>query len=328
MDRLALANRPRCSGQAATYEVWYVTFHQPEQRRGFWLRYTTFNPGPAAQAEAHSALWAFSFHRDAPERNQALKSVLPLDAAAYEEPFAVRIGDSRLDLRGCRGGLETPEGRAGWDLNWTSHAEPFFFLEPRWQRLASAANVGAQPALEVSGWIEIGGERFDVDRAPGGQQHTWGRRHALEWNWGFASGLGGRRGDYVDGVSTRVRGPAGAPLGGTALGLHLAGRRVSINSLPRTLRQAGAISPAGWDVDVEEDRLRAEVEIRPRKEDLVGVTYSDPAGGIRVCYHTEVADLEVKLFEGGRLVAEEVREAAAAFEYASDAALPGLPPRL
>jgi len=328
IDRLDEANRPRCRDRAGTYEAWYVTCNQPAHGRGFWLRYTTFNPGPASTARAHSALWAFAFHRDAPERNQALKQKLPLSAAAYGDPFSVAIGDARLGLGGCRGSLESEVGRAAWDLEWTSHAEPFFFLQPRWQRLASAANVGAQPALEVSGWIEIGGERFQLERAPGGQQHTWGTRHAAEWNWGFAAGLGGRRGDYVDGVSTRVRGPGGAPLGGTALGVWLDGRRVSLNSLPRSLRQGAQISPAGWDADVEAGRLRAELAVRPRREDLVGVTYDDPAGGIRVCYHTEVADLELRLFEGDREVAREIREAAAAFEYASEAALPGMPPRL
>lgn len=327
MDRLDEANRPRCRDQAGTYEVWYLTVNQPAERRGFWLRYTTFNPGPTSDAEPHSALWAFAFHRDLPDRNQALKQRLPLEAVAYGDPFEIAIGDSRLGLQGCRGTLEAAGGRAAWDLAWTSHAEPFFFLEPRWQRLASAANVGAQPALEVSGWIDIGGERYELDRAPGGQQHTWGRRHALEWNWGFASGLGGR-GDFVDGVSTRVRGPAGAPLGGTALGVRLGGRSLSLNSLPKTLRQSAQISPAGWDADVEDGGLVAELAIRPRREDLVGVTYDDPAGGLRVCYHTEVADLELRLYEGRREVAHEVHEAAAAFEYASQAPLAGLPPRL
>ena len=328
MDRLELANRPRYWKRPGSYEAWYVTCNQPEQRRGFWLRYTTFNPGPKSSAEPHAALWAFAFHRDAPERNRALKQVLPLAAARHAEPFALGIGGAAIDLRGCRGELTSGAGSAKWDLSWTSHAEPFFFLEPRWQRLASTANAGAQPALQVGGWIEIGGERFDLDRAPGGQQHTWGRRHALEWNWAFAAGLGDRRGDYLDGVATRLRGPGGTQLAGTALGLHLAGRRLSLNSLPRTLRQGAAISPAGWDVEVEDGHLRAEVSVRPQRDDLIGVTYDDPDGGRRVCYHTEVADLEVRLFERGSPVATVVREAAAAFEYASETALPGLPPRL
>ena len=329
MDRLELANRPRCRGVRGAYEVWYVTVNQPAEGRGFWVRYTTFTPGPAAAAAPHAALWAFSFHRGAPGRNAALKVTFPLDAVSYAEPFEVSIADAAIGLRGCHGSLEAPGGSARWDLAWTSHAEPFFFLEPRWQKLASAANVGAQPALEVSGEIEIGGETFRLDRAPGGQQHTWGRRHALEWNWGFASGLGGRRGDFVDGASTRLRGPAGTALRGTAAGVLLDGRRVAANTLPATLRAATRISAEAWTATVQDGDLEAEVAITPRVEDLIGVTYDDPAGGIRVCYHTELADLDLRLTEAGREVARERREAAAAFEYASEAARPELPaPRL
>ena len=328
MDRLAQANRPQCQGRRGTYEVWYVTVNQPAAKRGFWIRYTTLDPAPGAGSEAHAALWAFAFHRDAPDRNQALKVKLPLTAASFADPFEVRIGDAVLDPRGCHGGFDSPAGRAAWDLSWTSHAEPFFFIEPRWQKLASAANVGAQPALEISGWIEIGGERFQLDRAPGGQQHTWGKRHALEWNWAFAAGLGERRGDYLDGVSTHVRGPGGATLKGTAGGLVLGGRQVKLNTLAGSLRQGAQVSPAGWQAELKDGDLRAEVAVKPRREDLVGVTYDDPQGGIRVCYHTELADLDIRVFERGEVVARETRQAAAAFEYASERALPGMAPAL
>lgn len=325
MDRLELANRPRTRDDRGAYEVWYVTVNQPEQGRGFWIRYTTFTPAPGAGGEPHAALWAFSFQRGSPAANQALKTTFPLDQVRYGVPFEVAIGEAKIGYQGCSGAIPG----ASWDLTWTSHAEPFFFLEPRWQRLASTANIGAQPALEVSGSIEIGGERYQLERAPGGQQHTWGKRHSLEWNWGFASGLGAGRGGFVDGASTRVRGPGGAQLKGTALGVLLDGRKVSANTLPATMRAGATISPGKWAARVEDGRLAAEVTIAPRVEDLIGVTYTDPQGGIRVCYHTEVADLDVLILEDGQEVARAARESAAAFEYASAAPVPGLPePRL
>src|SRR5207248_9742933 len=159
---------------------------------------------PEAGHEPYAALWGGVFCRGTPERNRVFQTVHPLDAAGFADPFEVRIADSLLNLRGARGEAAGPDGAIRWDLTWTSHAAPFFIPDPRWLKLVSAANFGAQPALEISGTIEIAGETYTLDRAPGGQQHTWGRRHALEWNWGFAAGLGGRRGDFVDGVSTRV----------------------------------------------------------------------------------------------------------------------------
>ena len=65
--------------------------------------------------------------------------------------------------------------------------------------------------------------------------------------------------------------------------------------------------------------------IKPRREDLIGVTYTDPRGGARFCYHTEVADLEMRLIDGREKVAEVTRPASAAFEYASETPLAGVP---
>jgi hypothetical protein len=67
------------------------------------------------------------------------------------------------------------------------------------------------------------------------------------------------------------------------------------------------------------------VEVTPRRSDLIGVTYADPRGGSRVCYHTEVADLELRLTQGEEVLARIRRPAAAAFEYASESPVPGLP---
>jgi hypothetical protein len=61
-------------------------------------------------------------------------------------------------------------------------------------------------------------------------------------------------------------------------------------------------------------------------KDLIGVAYADPRGGSRFCYHTEVADLEMRLTRGSETLAEVNQPARAAFEFASDTPLPGLPP--
>ncbi len=59
---LETANAPRTLVREG-YEAWYLTCHVPGEGIGFWIRYTTFNPGPRPEAEPHAALWAFSFDR-------------------------------------------------------------------------------------------------------------------------------------------------------------------------------------------------------------------------------------------------------------------------
>lgn len=316
------ANRVRCQDRPGTYEAWYLTLNDGAGH-GFWIRYTTFNPAPGVSVEAHSALWAFAFDRDNPSANWGAKSVFPLrDLRVESNPFAIHLDGAILTHNGCAGELRSQRGSARWNLSWSSREAPFPFLQPRWQGLSSVANIGAHPALSVSGTIEINGRDHRLDDAPGGQQHTWGSSHALAWNWGFSSGS-----DYwVDGATSRVRSRFGRVLVGTALGAASKGERFLFNSPLQVLRNRGPISADGWLAEARIGDRVLNVSVKPRREDLIGVTYADPRGGSRYCYHTEVADLELRVSKGNESLAEVKHPGGAAFEFASEAPLPDLAP--
>ncbi len=318
------ANAARCLNRPGTYEAWYVTVNDGGGR-GFWLRYTTFNPVRGVSVEAHSALWAFAFDSNDSSANWGAKSVFPLrDLRVESEPFAIYLDGAILTHDGCAGEVHSQQGSARWNLSWTSHEPPFPFLHPRWQGLSSVANIGAHPVLSVSGTIEINGRTHRLDGAPGGQQHTWGSSHALAWNWGFSSGS-----DYwVDGATSRVQSRLGRVLAGTAVGAAAKDIRFLFNSPLQVLRNPGSISADEWVARARIGDRELSVRVKPRREDLIGVTYADPRGGSRYCYHTEVADLELRLTHQNQTLAEVTRRAGAAFEFASELPLPGLPPLL
>lgn len=316
------ANAARCTNRAGTYEAWFVTVNEPRERRGWWIRYTTFNPAPGVAAEAHSALWAFSFDRDNPTANWGAKAVFPLNALTVSKrPFTLRLNDALLVGEGCSGELHSERGTARWDLRWHSREVPFPFLSPRWQMLSSVANIAAHPALRVSGTIEINGVAHRLEHAPGGQQHTWGTSHALEWNWGFAAGDD----FWFDGVTSRVRSRFGRTLVGTAAGAHARDHRFLMNGPLQVLRTQGAMGVDAWTAQPRLGDRLLQVSIDPRRADLIGVTYDDPRGGQRFCYHTEVADFDLRLSRGEQLLARVHRPASAAFEYATETPIPGLP---
>jgi len=316
------ANAPRCQDRPGSYEAWYVTVSDPPSRRGFWLRYTTMNPASGTAAEAHSALWAFAFDRDHPETNWGGKVTYPLGALRISRrPFGLRLEGAALDRDGSAGQIHNEHGSATWDLRWESREPPFPFLRPRWQALSSVANIGAQPALSVSGTVELNGRVHRLDAAPGGQQHTWGSAHALAWNWAFASGAD----FWVDGATSRVRSRFGRVIVGTAVGAHAGAHTFMFNGPVQVLRNRGPISPDGWRATARLGDRTLAVVIKPRLEDLIGVTYDDPRGGSRYCYHTEVADLDLRLTRGSELLAHVNRPASAAFEYASETPLARVP---
>jgi len=302
-----------------------VTVADPASGRGFWLRYTTLNPVSGVSTKSESALWAFAFDRNQPRANWGGKMAFPLRALQTTfRPFGLRLDGARLERDGCSGQVHTERGSMRWDLSWKSREPPFPFLRPRWQGLSSVANIGAQPALTISGTVELNGETHQLTALPGGQQHTWGSSHALAWNWGFASGAD----FWVDGATSRVRSRLGRVLIGTAVGAQASDQRFLFNGPVQVLRNHGPISPNGWEAEARLGDRILRVTITPRREDLIGVTYSDPRGGNRFCYHTEVADLELRMSRGAETIASITRPASAAFEYASDIPLAGVPLRV
>jgi hypothetical protein len=316
------ANARRCQDRRGTYEAWFVTVNDPASRRGFWIRYTTLVPSSGSEIQAQSALWAFAFDYADPGQNWGAKQMFPLDALQSGlHPFHLRLGHAAMDPGGCSGELHSDRGIARWQLRWQSREPPFPFIDPRFQGISSVANVGARPALAVTGTIEIAGRSFHLELAPGGQQHTWGSSHALDWNWGFASGPD----FWVDGATSRIRSRFGRVLTGTALGAKAGPESFRSNGLLQVLRTKGPISADGWVASARLDDRRLDVSVKPRRQDLIGVTYADPQGGARYCYHTEVADLALTLSRRGQTVVEINRPAAAAFEYASETPLAGLP---
>ena len=316
------ANAARCQNRRGTYEAWYLTVADPATRRGYWIRYTTFNPARGVDAEAHSALWAFRFDHEDPSANWGARVTFPLKSFSVQtHPFSIRVEDALLVHDGCSGSIQSERGSARWDLRWDSRELAFPFMRPPWDLLSPVSNIAARPALKVSGTIEINGRRDHLEHAPGGQQHTWGSRHAKEWNWGFASGDD----FWVDGATSRVRSRLGRDLVGTVIGTHAREQRFLFNGPLQALLNRGEMAANGWIAQARLGRRRLHVEVTPRRADLIGVTYPDPRGGSRICYHTEVADLELRLSEGDEVVARVRRPASAAFEYASESPLHGLP---
>ena len=319
---LETANAARCQNRAGTYEAWYVTVSEPRERRGYWIRYSTFSPARDVAIEAHSALWAFSFDHEDPAANWGAKAIFPLGALSVtKRPFVLHLRDALMVGDGCSGELRSERGTARWNLRWHSRAAPFPFLKPRWQMLSSVGNIAAHPALRVSGTIEINGVTRHLEHAPGGQQHTWGSSHALEWNWGFAAGDD----FWFDGATSRVRSPFGRTLFGTAVGAHARDNRFLVNGPLQVLRTHGPMGLDVWSMQPRLGNRVLQVTLNPRRADMIGVTYPDPHGGSRYCYHTEVADFELRLSRGDELVARVHRPASAAFEYASETAIPGVP---
>jgi hypothetical protein len=321
-------NAPRFTGRAGAYEVWYVTVNEPGDGVGAWIRYTTFSPAPRVAAEPYAALWAAIFTPGRPPL--AGRAKFPLKAfSSTTHPFWICVGEAELNDAGCRGSFESDTAEFAWDLRWQSLAEPVAFLPRLIEIVSPVFQAGSHPALTVEGSLTVNGETFRFEHASGSQQHTGGTTHALEWNWGHCSRLADEPRNWFGGVTALARRRGPIELAGTLAGLETAGGRQVFNSTAKVLVGRRQMSVQEWRPQTGDRRVVLRARVRPRPQELVGVTYDDPQGGTRTCYHSETADLDVWLERRAKSGSETLFEAherrAAAFEYGSSQAVPGLP---
>jgi hypothetical protein len=195
-QQASISNRMAWRGQAGHYEVWFITLVHRATQTGFWLRYTLESPDPAHGAPYAELWFARCDGRDA-GRNFGFHRRFPISALeSQQQPFALRIRDTASDAFGdaelgpdrASGRMATAAHSVRWDLQW--HPAPrTHYLLPRSLyndplHIAETLVLSPNHSVYASGSIEVDGEIYDIQDAPAGQSHIWGRKHAYAWGWG------------------------------------------------------------------------------------------------------------------------------------------------
>jgi len=329
-DRQAAAagNRMRWEpGQRGRYEGWYVAFNDPQQGLGFWIRYSLRASSDAAEAP-YCQLWFMRTDASASKRNRALRQTFAIDRLEPStEPFRIRAGDGSLDASGCRGTLRDAGGEVSWELTFEPLLPPIT-PTPEWGARVATCYQEPHPLLRISGTIEEGSRTHGISGLLGEQAHVFGARHSQKWHWAECKHLGGKGVAFV-GVAAWPRMPGGErPV--TSIYLDLGDSRSYLhNSTLEMLRPKTKHSPDGWHFDATYRRDRIVGSVMPRREDLIGVTYRDPSGEPVYCYHSELADFKLELYQKDRGKWRQEEEISsphsAAFEYGSATPLPEVP---
>jgi hypothetical protein len=275
------ANALRWNGSPGWYEVWYVVV-----AGRLWLRHTLHVPAERTRP-GEAAVWLAAWLGPPTAR----KWTFPLDA------FQAEPGGGRLEIAGARldaaGASGAPEQGVAWELSFAGGGRPF--QHPH--RLVRPARTRVElsaPALEISGWLELGGQRHELDHAPGHQAHVFGTRHAESFAWAHATTGDGRWLDLLAAKLPRL-----------PLVAAYATERRAVNA-PWQLPFVRA------DLSPERSRI-GPYAVAAAREDFVGVTYHDPDGGRLFCYHTERARVSGPGLETGDV----------AYEFATRTALDG-----
>jgi hypothetical protein len=316
-------------GRRGHYEGYYVAFNKPSSGRGYWIRYSMVSPSDAGR-EPFAQVWFMRTNRGAEPRNRALRTTFPISALeSTTSPFTLRVESNRLAMDGCSGSLSDAAGEVAWDLRFESRLPPIA-PTPEWGARMSTCYLEPHPLLSLSGTIRENGEDTSIDGWLGEQAHVFGARHSRRWHWAECKHLGAE-GRAFTGVTAWPKLP-GPPRSATSLYLELgAGRRVLKNSTMQLFKARTAHSPQGWEFDGEYGLERLKGSVTPSPDDLIGVTYHDPSGDPVYCYHSELADLQLRYYRrparsaAWALEEEITAPGASAFEYGSFEPLPWIP---
>jgi hypothetical protein len=273
---------PAVASHRGHYESFYVRAADPPSGRSVWIRHTVFKrPGGPPTA----ALWCTLFDASAPTP-RAVKQSLPGPAAGRW----LDVGPAHIGPDGARGHAEA-QGHAGeWDLRFGPAPEPLRHLPADFLYRAPLPRTKTEsplPDMQVSGRVEVDGERVELDGWRGMLGHNWGAEHAERWIWLHGVGFDGAPDAWLDVALGRVRiGPVTTPWIANGA-LHLDGARRRLGGLGRRVRVAER--PDGGEIDL------GSVKIAVRAPQLVSWIYADPGGGEHRSTNCSIAAVELRV---------------------------------
>src|SRR5438128_5924110 len=209
------ANRPRWSGQAGFFEIWFLVVFEAAARRAWWFRYTTFALAPGLQpGVARATLWAAAFEARAPEPAIAVKHILGAEdyQAGSPERFAIRLGTAELRNDACRGEVESGGHRMAWALRLAPAARAARRGPWLLHHLPLPTRVAhSNSEIACSGWVSVDGVRRELDGALAVQKHIWGTRRVEELFWLYCPRFDEEVAACLEATAVRLRRRPGAP---------------------------------------------------------------------------------------------------------------------
>ncbi len=291
------ARFPAAGLGAGHYESFYIKATRPGGGQAIWIRHTVHKrPGE----EPNGSLWFTLFDADAPGP-RATKVTVPAAEVSAPAGGYIEVAGARLEPGRARGGVETAELAASWELEFDSEAEAFHHLPYQFlygAPLPKTKFLSPYPDARYSGTVTVDGLELEVDAWPGMIGHNWGAEHAERWTWIQANEF--REGDgYFDAALGRIKvGPWTTPWVGNGI-LAIDGETHRLGGFDRIRSTKIEDEPTACEFEMagKEIKLRGRVSSEPRN--FVAWVYADPKGPEHNTLNCSISDLELTIERKG-----------------------------
>ncbi len=285
--------------EKGVYEVWYLIFHQPETGHGFWIRYTIHIPHESLGELPRATLWfAFLDGRDH-SRKVAFKQDFPIDTLSLSrDQFRVEIDKSFLTNGFLQGSAEKGENHAQWDLRFNPVDFVYNFAPWPLSNPGLTGSLACSPNLHVffTGSVEVNGETFSVENAPGCQTHIWGHKRVENLLWAHCSCFEDEPTAAFEALSVQLKRRGRILPYLTSIFLVCAGKKYGFNLLHHAFSTESSSRLGEWIFETKGILSRLRGKITCEVDRMVGVEYVDPLDGERsYCANSELADFELEI---------------------------------
>lgn len=290
-------------------EHWFLKANEPGGRRAIWLKITVF-ARPASADKRHAPVpvlaeaWAVAFDRE--RGHVATKTSVPFETARFARgTLDVEVDGCELSLGHARGAIATGTRRLAWDLAiGPERSAPIVHLPraalyeagfPSSKLVSPLADGRVSGAFQVDHGDGSPVEEWNVAEWPAMIGHHWGRSHARLYAWVHCNSWDDAEDLTFEAVSARVRmGPVLSPMG-TAVFVRWKGRRWDLNVRELFGRNRGSISLRRWEVTAAGQGIEVRGELAAETDDMVGLHYPNPSGGMTYCLNAKLARARLEL---------------------------------
>jgi hypothetical protein len=284
------ARFPEIAVRRPHYESYFLKACHPGGGLAVWIRYTVHKP---PNAPARGFTWFTLFDGTSGVVASKAGPARPdTPSGAY-----VRIGESVFAPGRALGTAASAQLDASWDLRIDGDEPPVWHL-PRWAYgapLPRTKLLSPHPQVLVSGTVEAGKTRLNLDAWPGTVGHNWGSEHAYRTIWIHGTGFREREDAWVDLALARVKvGPFITPW--IANGeLALDGRRHRLGGIERVRSTVVEERVESCRFSLRGDGLSVSGEVSAARHNFVGWLYAQPKGGERQTINSSIADLRLQV---------------------------------